>query len=529
MKNRAILFCENNDKIETLAEFLVRSNWEIISAGETARILTAKNIPFREYECLDNSDPDGEIFPNLVKNILKAGRTSYFSDDSEDQITLVCTNLNITNMTANQLYNLYFIKKEISIKKTFMLHAAIKNYSSVLILTDPADYSDAMLKIRTDSISQDFRIFLASKALNISSAFSAALSDSIFIQNKKFFFPSYFMIPYQYSKKLKHGVNKQQIASLYKIDNFPSSLNGLKKIQGSETSFNAMINVNAAWKAITYFMKLIKSPFSIPTVNHENYPYTTQFSPMAGNVFTIGIKNATVIGASLASNVTDSLKKTYSCDIEAFQNAVIGSSSVIDENAANEIKNLNIRTIVAPDFTKEARQILSENKKFQLLLASNLCNQNFETISIDGGLLIQTTDSKLFDQWKVVTVKRPDQIQVDEMAFGMMVILSSKSYSAVVIKNHATVGISTGQSTMQKAIRYAMEDSKNFSNNQNDSAEILVCDSAITFDDRLKCIADYGIKAIIQTGGNPTDEAFINYCNEKEICMVFTGIQHLTY
>ena len=195
MKNRAILFCDNNDKIETLAEFLVRANWEIISAGETARILTAKNIPFREYECLDNSDPDGEIFPNLVKNILKAGRTSYFSDDSEDQITLVCTNLNITNMTANQLYNLYFIKKEISIKKTFMLHAAIKNYSSVLILTDPADYSDAMLKIRTDSISQDFRIFLASKALNISSAFSAALSDSIFIQNKKFFFPSYFMIP----------------------------------------------------------------------------------------------------------------------------------------------------------------------------------------------------------------------------------------------------------------------------------------------------------------------------------------------
>ena len=232
MKNRAILFCENNDKIETLAEFLVRSNWEIISAGETARILTANNIPFREYECLDNSDPDGEVFPNLVKNILNAGRTAYFSDDSEDQISLVCTNLNITNMPAKQLYNLYFVKKEISLKKTFMLHAAVKNYNSVLILTDPLDYADAMLKIRTDSISQEFRIFLASKALNISSAFSASLSDSIFIQKEKYFFPTYFMIPYQYSKKLKHGANKQQIASLYKIDNFHHISHLLKQTGG---------------------------------------------------------------------------------------------------------------------------------------------------------------------------------------------------------------------------------------------------------------------------------------------------------
>lgn len=528
MKNRAILYCEKNDKIDVLAEYLIKTNWEIISAGETARILTAKNIPFREYDCLENINTESDVFPNLLRDILTTGKNVYQTEEN-NQISLVCVNLKVTPFSAKEMYDSYILSQDIDIKHTYLIHAAIKNFPSVLILTDPEDYNDAIVKLSTESVDTDFKIYLAGKALNILSARNAAISDSILMNYEKSAFPNYFMIPYQYDKKLKHGINKQQVASLYRIDHFKSALTGLKKIQGTETSFNAMINVNTAWKAITYFMKLIKSPFSVPSENCENYPYTTQFSPMAGNVFTIGVKNATIIGSALASNVIDSLEKTYSCNTEAYVNAVIGASSVIDENAANFIKNLNVHTIVAPDFTKEAREILSVNRSFQLIVASNLCNANFESVSIDGGLLVQSIDATLFDHWKVVTNKRPDQEQVDEMAFGMMTVLSSKSYSVILVKNHATVSISCGQPTTTKAVLYALYDSKNSSNNNEKNAEILICDSAINFDDRLKCIADYGIKAIIQTGGTSTDQAFIDYCNEKEICMVFTGIQHLKY
>ncbi len=528
MKNKAILYCENNEKIEILAQFLIKSNWQILSAGETARFLTSKNIPVTECPFLENSFLETTSFVKILKEIFVAGKTVYQYEES-DSISLVCTNFNVADKPVQEMFDSYFYKKEIDLVRQSLLNVAIKNYKSVLVLTDPIDYNDAMLRLSTENIKEDFRLYLVSKALNLSSAYSAAASDTIMLCTKKHTFPNFFMLPYQFAKRLKHGINKQQVASLYSINCFNSALNGLKKIQGSEMSFNAIINVNTVCKTISDFVHLIKFPFSVPSENFEGYPYTTQFSPMAGNVFTVGVKNSTIISASLAPNVTESILKTYKCSPESFQHAVIGSSAVIDEEAAKIIKDLNIRTIVAPDFTKEAKEFLAENKNLQMIIASNPTISNFETISVDGGLLVQTTDSKLFEKWKIVTTKRPDQDQIDEMAFGMMLSLSSKSYSSIILKNHATTGFATGQTIPSKAVLYSLYDSKEFSNNNENNAEVLVCDSAINFDERLKCIADYGIKAIIQTGGTQSDEAFINYCNEKGICMVFTGIKHLTY
>ena len=46
MKKKAILYTSNFEKLATLAQYLVHDDWEIISAGETARFLKENNIPF---------------------------------------------------------------------------------------------------------------------------------------------------------------------------------------------------------------------------------------------------------------------------------------------------------------------------------------------------------------------------------------------------------------------------------------------------------------------------------------------------
>ena len=93
-------------------------------------------------------------------------------DDEEDNIFIICMNVLPAINTAivskqfdTQICpNNYFV--------TTLLRNAFKNYENLLILTDPEDYKEAMIQIRTGNISKDFRLYLAAKALNMVSAFA---------------------------------------------------------------------------------------------------------------------------------------------------------------------------------------------------------------------------------------------------------------------------------------------------------------------------------------------------------------------
>lgn len=191
--------------------------------------------------------------------------------------------------------------------------------------------------------------------------------------------------------------------------------------------------------------------------------------------------------------------------------------------------------VVAPGFTPDAKQILSENKKMKLISTAKVSITPFDIELINSGLLVQTRDSKLFKHWYIKTKNRPSQLKTDEMAFGMLLVSSSRSYSAALIKENSIVGISQSTTSTLKAVEDVFFEAKRHAlrNNQNGGnaklADILVCDAAFPFCEIVKDIINNGISAIIQTGGTETDEEFINYCNEHDVVMVFTGITHISY
>ena len=75
-----------------------------------------------------------------------------------------------------------------------------------------------------------------------------------------------------------------------------------------------------------------------------------------------------------------------------------------------------------------------------------------------------------------------------------------------------------------------MEAKEKLTNNTNTGtiADLLVCDSTIGLSDSIKELVENGLSAIIQTGGDSTDDEFINYCNEHGIVMIFTNMNHIT-
>ncbi len=536
MKKKAIIYTSNFEKLATLSQYLVHDNWEILSAGDAAKFLAENNIPYTYTKQLElNANSDDGFIP-LVHMILASGRNLLSSSINADSvIDLVCMNLDVKFNKLNDFMEIDKSDNCIDYKTVNILSAAAKNYMNVVVLCDPLDYDEAIIQMKNESIQDNFRLYLAGKTLNQISAYNASASISIFRGLKKPDFPPYYMIPFKLQGNLHHGSNDHQKAVLYSLNDNFTSLSGMKKIQGTEMNSNLFENCFAAWKAISIFTRILKSPFTVESSDCNGYPFTTQFTPAASSVFTIGIKNANPIGSALGGTLLESFRKTYLCEPDSFSGATFGCSSVVDEDAARELVKVDFRAIIAPDFTKEAKEIFAQKKDMRLVIASRFVSDNYELSFIDGGFMMQEPDSKMFTNLKVVTQKRPTQSQVDSMAFGLLVAMTCKSDAAVVVNDFSAVGISAGNTSRKRAVRYALQDAVEYFENNKDNplisadrnSEILISDSVIYFDDYAKRLADVGIKAIIQTGGSSSDEQFIQYCNEHDISMIFTGIQHL--
>ena len=232
----------------------------------------------------------------------------------------------------------------------------------------------------------------------------------------------------------------------------------------------------------------------------------------------------------------DSFTRANFYDENVTSGVVIACSSVVDEVAAREMVKNNFEAIVAPGFTTEAKQIFSANRNIRLVPSTQVRVENIEVKLILGGLLVQTKEDTLFEKWEIKTKNRPSQYKIDEMAFGMMLVMNSKSHSVALIKENTVVSLVQSCSSVYKAIRNVLVEAKESVErkskqegfvNDGTLADILVSDSAIPFCDETKNLLENGVTAIIQPGGTENDAEFIQYCDERGIVMIFTGMPHI--
>ena len=552
MTKRAVIHVENTENLVEFAEFLVSDGWTILSANKTEEILKKQKIPVTKENALSENNMFMADTSKLIRRLLL---TKYHEEDEtflshpdeeENNIYIICMNVlpSINTAIVSKQFDNQLCPKNFFV--TTVLRNAFRNYENLLILTDPDDYKEAMIQIRTGNISKDFRTYLAAKALNLVSAYDAGLSASI-LQSSKINdqFMNYMMMPFKRDLQLHCGMNAQQAAYLYKSPSEEGSVGNFLKYQGKDLPYTLVNDISYAWRQINTLFALLKNQPTVKSTNSDGYEFTTQFTPLTGTVFSLAVKFGTILGASHATNVLDSFKATFTYDSVITTDTVFACSAVINAEAAEEIVKGNFAAIVAPSFTTEAKQILSKNKKTKLVPSFKVTNIELDLRFINGGLLVQTKDSTLFNQWKVKTKNRPSQIQTDEMVFGMLLVMGARSYSAVLLKQNSICGISQGCTSEKRAIDGVYFESLKFQEyakgDYNDSfgishdldtsnlGEVLVCDGSIPFCDSTKRLIDGGVKSVLQTGGTSTDDEFIDYCNEHGVVMVFTGMTHLSF
>ncbi len=550
MTKNAIVHVENTDNLLEFASYLNSAGWNILSANKTKSILEKENIPVIHEPGLTLNSLFVNETSQLIRRILFTRYPDEYSsnEESDNNIYIVCMNVTPKIGDVYSLSNDKIKSNMECFQLSSILRNSFSNYSNLLILTDPADYKEAIIQLRTNKISPDFRLYLAGKALNLIAAYDSGISYSI-LENSEYSssFLNYFIKPYKKFMMLSNGANEHQQGWIYKSPVISGALNGFPKIKDEKLSYNIIADISFAWERICTLYEILKNQYTVETTNSDGYDFTTQFTPLTGTVFTIAVKFNSIVGASLSTDVLDSFVKTYTYDVQYISNVVLACSAVIDDVSAREIVKGNFAAIVAPSFTVEAKQILSQNPDILLVPSAKVESNRMTGNFVNGGIILQNRDNSLFTHWNIRTKNRPSQLKADQMAFGMLLAMGANSYSTILLKNNSIVGIAQNCTSMDRALQIVLADAKmrlekfqnggfsHLSDNNNDFqqsdciADVLVCDSVINFAQPIKNLIESGVTAIIQTGGTPADTEFINYCDERGVIMVFTGMTHISF
>ena len=523
MKNRALLYTDDTDNLSALARCLIKHGCEILSAGQTGKLLSDADVAYTAVSVFDDSPRTFGDYKALLQSLLTSGRQNeYAYSDETKAIRLVCINLEPASHAHRNYKSLDSVADKIDMRALSFVQAACKNYKNILILTDPDDYEEAIVKIETQSISESFRLYLAAKAFNMISACTAAAGNAILRHAGDKSYPRYFMLPYKKSEELINKEQSHRSACLYTLLH-GGALDSLRKNQGGELLYSLYVNIDAVWESLSNFSALLKKP---PTVTERGSETEIRFTPAAGSVFTCSSKHGIPVSAALGSNCTESFQKMSACRKAFLENAVAGFSAVVDENAASELLKSNLAAVVAPDFTSGAKELLVERKDIRLITMSTPATISYNIRSLNGGLIVEEDKVTLFDSWKVVTKARPTQMQADEAAFAQLVMLGAKHDAAAVIANMTTIGMCCAALAPADACFAAINRAAN--NMQSEPtknaapAETLVSASALPFDKGFERFVKSGIRLILQPGGTDTDSEFIKFCDEHDIAMVFT-------
>src|SRR5690606_32684335 len=103
----------------------------------------------------------------------------------------------------------------------------------------------------------------------------------------------------------------------------------------------------------------------------------------------------------------------------------------------------------------------------------------------------------------------------------------TKSNTIVLAKNKQLCASGTGQTSRVDALRQAIEKAQSFEFDLKGAA--MASDAFFPFPARVEIASKAGVDSVIQPAGSIKDQLSIDYCNENNVSMVFTGTRHFKH
>ena len=503
---RALISVSDKTGVAAFARALERQGVDIISTGGTAALLRKEKIPVRE---ISSFTAFPEVLEGRVKTLhprvhggllYKRGNAKHEAEAREcgfEPIDLVVVNLYPFEATiAKPGVKLAEAIENIDIGGPSMIRSAAKNYESVTVVVDPADYDVVLENIRDNKgkTTMKLRERLAIKAFVRTADYDRAISSFL---NKAQATDASFSLSLPLAMRLRYGENPHQSAALYgDFDEY------FEKLHGKELSFNNILDISAATNLIAEFEE--------PTVAI--------------------LKHTNPCGVGSDSDLRKAWDKAFATDKQAPFGGIIVCNRPLSEPLAKVIGEIFSEVIIAPDFEGEARAILQKKKNLRLIRLKTPAEEArpaTDVRSVCGGVLVQDADTAGENTQNVVTKRRPTKTELKAMLFGWRVVKHVKSNAIVYSKADRTLGVGAGQMSRIDASRIAIWKAKEAGLSLKGSA--IASDAFFPFPDGLIAAAEAGATCAIQPGGSVRDEEVITAANERKMAMIFTGIRHFRH
>ena len=146
-----------------------------------------------------------------------------------------------------------------------------------------------------------------------------------------------------------------------------------------------------------------------------------------------------------------------------------------------------------------------------------------------NGVLVQDRNNitDTLEGLKPVTKTTASSNELDDLIFASKICKHTKSNTIVLVKNKQLCASGTGQTSRVDALNQAIHKAQSFKFDLEGS--VMASDAFFPFPDCVEIADNAGITAVIQPGGSIKDELSINYCNDNNLAMVFTGTRHFKH
>lgn len=516
LKRTALLSVSDKTDIVDFAKGLVRFGFKILSTGGTAKLLKENNI-----EVLEVSSVTG--FPEMLDGRVKTlhpkihggllGRRDNPKHLEEmlkhgiEAIDLVAVNLYPFEKSVSMGCSFEEAIEEIDIGGPALIRSASKNFESVVVAVDWADYKSILSEMvkNKGSLSRDTKLRLAQKAFLRTAEYDAAIhnyllgtsSDKLEEED----LPEILKISSQKIQNLRYGENPHQRGAIYSWGDETPSVTGAKFIQGKELSFNNYLDADAAMRIVLEFNEI-----AVAIVKHTN-----------------------PCGVALSDvSITDAYLKALESDPISVFGGIVAANRIVDEDLAKALSELFLEVVIAPDFDEKAINILSAKKNLRVLAfgEARVHPNKWDLKRVSGGLLLQDTDFGNLEvkTLPVVTERKPSDEEYLALGFCWKVVKHVKSNAIVLGRNNQIISVGAGQMSRIDSVKIAIMRAK-----LPILESVAASDAFFPFRDSIDEFAKAGVCAVIQPGGSRNDKEVIAAANEHNIAMLFTNMRHFKH
>ncbi len=498
----ALISVYHKDGLDDIIKSLYALDIELFSTGGTQTFIEGMGIPVTPVESITG-------YPSILGGRVKTLHPKVFGgilarrDNESDlkqlqeyeipQFDLVIVDLYPFEATVASGASEQEIIEKIDIGGISLIRAAAKNFKDVIIVASQAQYLQLsrLLNDKHGASSIEDRQAFAGSAFGVSSHYDSAIFN-YFNKDEN----SALRLSVDGSRVLRYGENPHQKGMFY------GNLDAMfTQLHGKEISYNNLLDIDAAVNLMGEFDET-----TVAILKHNN-------------------------ACGLASRTT--LKEAWNAalagdPVSAYGGVVIANRE-IDAETATEMDKIFFEVVIAPGYTTDALDILKHKKNRMILIQKPIQPdaKNYRTCL--NGVLVQDRDSaiELAESFKTVTKAHALAQELDDLVFANKIVKHTKSNAIVLAKNKQLVASGTGQTSRVDALRQAIAKAESFEFDLNGA--VMASDAFFPFADSIEIAYKAGIHSVIQPGGSVRDQDTIDYCNQNNVAMVFTGIRHFKH